>query len=68
MSDPRDPKLAEALNPRLALNKRMAAEGQAQPALPDKLPSAEEAKFGKKWTPEERAKQNAALAKLLSSR
>jgi hypothetical protein len=63
-----DPKLAEALNPRLALNKRMAAEGQALPALPDKLPSASDPKFGKQWSPEERARQNAALAKLLADR
>ena len=62
-----DPKLAEALNPRLALNRRMAAEGQAAPALPDTIPPAASGpSFGKKWTPEERAKQNAALAKLLS--
>ena len=61
-----DPKLAEALNPRLALNRRMAKENQAAPAMPDSPASAP--KFGKKWTEEERAKQNAALAKLLSTR
>ena len=61
-----DPKLAEALNPRLALNRRMAAEGQAQPAMPDQKASG--VSFGKKWTPEEKAKQNAALAKILSER
>lgn len=67
MSDPRDPKLAEALNPRLALNKRMTAEGQAEAAMPDKTP-ASGTKFGKQWSPEERKKQNEALAKLLSTR
>lgn len=59
-----DPKLAEVINPRLALNKRMAKEGQAVPAMPDSPASGP--KFGKKWSPEERAKQNAALAKLLA--
>lgn len=63
-----DPKLAEALNPRLAANRRMASEGQAAPALPDRPASAPAARFGKKWTPEERAKQNADLARLLMER
>lgn len=64
-----DPKLAEALNPRLAAQRRMAAAGQAAPAMPDTTPPAASGpSFGKKWTPEERAKQNAALAKLLSER
>jgi len=68
MADPTDPKLAEALNPRLALAKRMAAEGQQPPALPDTRIPASGLTFTKKWTPEERARQNAQLAKLLSSR
>lgn len=68
-----DPKLAEALNPRLALNKRMTAEDQVVPGLPDRKsvsapPPASGAKFGKQWSPEERARQNAQLAKLLSER
>jgi len=63
-----DPKLAEALNPRLAANRRMATEGQAIPALPDRTASAPAGRFGKKWTPEERAKQNAALARILMER
>ncbi len=67
MSDPRDPKLAEALNPRLALNKRLSAEGQAAPALPDKAETSG-TRFGKQWSPEERKRQNEALAKLLSTR
>jgi hypothetical protein len=68
MADPLDPKLAEALNPRLALAKRMAAEGQQPPALPDSRIPASGPAFTKKWSPEERARQNAQLAKLLSSR
>lgn len=64
-----DPKLAEALNPRLALQKRMEAEKQVAPILPDQMPPSQgQTRFGKQWTPEERAKQNAALAKLLSTR
>lgn len=63
-----DPKLAEALNPRLAINRRMAAEGQAIPAMPDRAASAPAGRFGKKWTPEERAKQNAELARILMER
>ena len=63
-----DPKLAEVLNPRLAVNRRMAAEGQAVPALPDQRASAPAGRFGKKWTPEERAKQNAELARILMER
>ena len=63
-----DPKLAEALNPRLAVNRRMATEGQAIPALPDRTASAPVGRFGKKWTPEERAKQNAELARILMER
>jgi len=63
-----DPKLAEALNPRLALAKRMAQAGQQPPALPDTRIPASGPTFTKKWTPEERARQNAQLAKLLSSR
>ena len=62
-----DPKLAEALNPRLAKNRRLAAEGEAVPALPDTVKPSP-VKFTKGYSPEERAKQNAALAKLLSSR
>jgi len=58
-----DPKLAEALNPRLALQKRMEAEKQAAPILPDQKPVPPASpRFGKQWTPEERAQQNAALA------
>lgn len=64
-----DPKLAEVINPRLALQKRMEAEKQMAPILPDQKPQpASTPRFGKQWTPEERAQQNAALAKLLSSR
>lgn len=63
-----DPKLAEALNPRLALQKRMEAEKQAAPILPDQRPAPSQPQFTKQWTPEERAKQNAALAKLLAGR
>ena len=64
-----DPKLAEALNPRLAAQRRMEAEKQMAPILPDQKPApASQTRFGKQWTPEERAQQNAALAKLLSSR
>lgn len=63
-----DPKLAEALNPRLAANRRMAAEGQAVSAMPDRAASAPAGRFGKKWTPEERAKQNADLARILMER
>lgn len=63
-----DPKLAEVINPRLALQKRMEAEKQAAPILPDQKPQQGQTRFGKQWTPEERAQQNAALAKLLSSR
>lgn len=63
-----DPKLAEALNPRLAANRRMAAEGQAAPAMPDRMAPAPAGRFGKKWTPEERAKQNADLARILMER
>ena len=64
------PKLAEALNPRLAANRRMASEGQAQPAMPDQLPASAPSgqKFTRQWSPEERARQNAALAKILSER
>lgn len=62
------PKLAEALNPRLAANRRMASEGQAVPAMPDQLPAPSGQKFTRQWSPEERARQNAALAKILSER
>ena len=68
MSDPRDPKLAEVINPRLALQKRMEKEGQAAPVLPDQMPPSGGTSFGKKWSPEERQRQNEALAKLLSAR
>ena len=65
-----DPKLAEALNPRLGLNRRLSREGEAIPAMPDSPASSPSAsmRFGKKWTPEERAKQNAELARILSNR
>lgn len=69
-----DPKLADVINPKLAAQRRMEAEGQAVPGLPDKKPVATPAsapastKFGKQWSPEERARQNAQLAKLLSER
>ena len=42
-----DPKLAEALSPRLAANRRMATESQAIPALPDRTASAPVGRFGK---------------------
>ena len=66
-----DPKLAEVLNPRLTQNRRMSKEGQEMAALPDKIPSGGSPganAFTRKWTPEERAKQNAQLAELLSKR
>ena len=63
---PGDPMLAEAVNPRLALQRRMAAEGQAQPGLPDAMPQGQ--RFGKQWTPEEIARQRAALQMLLQQR
>ena len=67
-----DPKLAEVLNPRLTQNRRMSKEGQEMEVLPDKLPSANGSPganaFTRKWTSEERAKQNAQLAELLSKR
>jgi hypothetical protein len=68
-----DPKLADVINPKLAAQRRMEAEGQAVPGLPDTKrvaapASAPASRFGKQWTPEERAKQNAALAAILSKR
>jgi len=58
-----DPKLADALNPRYALNRRLAAESQAIPALPD-LP----AKFTKPFTPAERERQRLLLIEALRQR
>jgi len=63
-----DPNADGSSNPRLAANRRMATEGQAIPALPDRTASAPVGRFGKKWTPEERAKQNAELARILMER
>lgn len=58
------PLLAEALNPRLALARRMAAEGQDAPGMPDQAMP----RYGRQWAPEEIARQRAALALILQQR
>lgn len=62
-----DPLLADTINPRLALQRRMQAEGQAPAALPDTRPQSA-VRFGRQYTPEEKARQQALLVKLLKSR
>lgn len=70
---PGDPMLAEALNPRRGLNRRLAAEGEATPVLPDVLPSgvtppaAGAPRFGRQFSPEEVAAQKAKLAQILAA-
>jgi len=70
---PGDPMLSDALNPRRALNRRMAAEGEATPVLQDTLPSgatppaAGAPRFGKGFTPQEIAAQRARLAQILAA-
>lgn len=63
-----EPLLAEALNPRLALQRRMQAEGQVPPIIPDVRPSPPPIRMGRPFTPEERAKQQALLIQLLKAR
>lgn len=63
-----DPLFAEALNPRLALQRRMQAEGQVPPTIPDVRPSPPPVRMGRPFTPEERAKQQALLVQLLRAR
>lgn len=58
------PMLAEALNPRLALARRMAEAGQDAPGMPDQAMP----RYGRQWTPEEIARQRAALALILQQR
>lgn len=60
------PLLAEAINPRLALARRLAAEGQAEPPLADLVPSAP--RFSRQYTPEERALQRLKLQQALKAR
>lgn len=62
-----DPMLAEALNPRLAAQRRMETEGQATPVLRD--PRAQPpSRFGKRFTPEQRLLQQMMLSKFLRER
>lgn len=64
-----DPKLAEVINPKLALQRRLEAEGQVPPALPELIPpppAVRDPRFGKQWTPEEQIKQKQALAAILT--
>lgn len=69
---PGDPMLADVLNPALSVNRRMAAEGQAVPALPDSatlaVPAAGAPRFQRQYTPEERAMQQKRLAEILARR
>lgn len=62
-----NPKLAEVINPRLALQRRMEAEKQSPPALPD-MAASSPVKFGRKYTPEEKARQQRLLVDLLKKR
>lgn len=67
---PGDPMLADVLNPALPVHRRMAAEGQAAPALPDSalsaVPAAGAPRFQRQYTPEERAMQQKRLAEILA--
>lgn len=69
---PGDPMLADVLNPALSVNRRMAAEGQAVPALPDSVtpavPAAGAPRFQRGFSPEERAMQQKRLAEILARR
>lgn len=61
------PMLAEAINNRLALQRRMEMEGQAPPALPDQLPQPTP-RFGKAFSPADRAMQQKMLIEILRAR
>ena len=60
---PTDPRLAEALNNRLALERRMQQAGESSGYIPDQRPMPQAQpqiqpqtagpRFGKQWTPEE---------------
>lgn len=67
---PGDPMLADALNPARALNRRMAAEGEAPPIVHDTaasaVPVAGAPRFGRGFSPEERAMQQKRLAEILA--
>ena len=67
---PGDPMLADVLNPALPVHRRMAAEGQAAPALPDSalsaVPAAGAPRFQRAFSPEERAMQQKRLAEILA--
>lgn len=66
-----DPMLAEALNPRLAAQRRMETEGQAPPVLRDpriQPPPQPVGRFGKQFTPEQRLLQQMMLSKFLRER
>ena len=62
-AQPTDPRLAEALNNRLALERRMQQAGESSGYIPDQRPmpqaqpqvpvSTAGPRFGKQWTPEE---------------
>ena len=67
MADPRNPMLAEVINNRLALQRRMEGEGQALPVIPDQIP-AQTPRFGKAYTQADRAMQQAALIQILRQR
>lgn len=67
MADPRNPLLAEAVNNRLALQRRMEMEGQAAPIIPDQ-PLQPAQRFGMAFTPQDKAMQQAALIQILRQR
>ena len=58
--------MADPLNLKKTLDKRMGAEGANIPAAPASAPA--NAQFFKPFSPEEKAKQNAKLARILAER
>lgn len=69
---PGQPMLSDVVNPARALNRRMAAEGEAAPVLPDvkgmPVPAGQPARFGRQFTEAERKAQAEQLARILAAR
>lgn len=63
-----EPLLADVINPKLALRRRLDAEGQAEPYLPDQPASAPTIRGTKPFTPEERLRQRMLLEQFLRQR
>lgn len=61
-----DPRLSEVLNPRLALQRRMQGEGEAEPYLPDTLRPPPRPAMPK--SPQEQARSRAMLIEMLRRR